>query len=406
MNYLIKSALLLITCLAEIIFSQSIYNQPLYGSMSSNQALRPSEVQQNWINQENINNVETILEETISPDQYIVGPGDQFAINIISSDGVFNYNLQVTPTGDLLLPLIGLINIDQLSLNLAIKKIKMLTNSKYEDAKLEITLTKIRKFKVHVAGSIKKNGFVVISAVDRLSNVIKKSGGFVPLSKEFSVEITHQDGTINNINYLEYLRTGDMSYNPVIINGDRVYIPYGEIKNESIVIRGAIKENGYDIIEPRETLWLFIQRRIIFEENASLDQIYISRGNNDYMEIHPNDFKQFILQPGDQINIQEEGAIIIVGFVKKPGRYKYFIGFSVEDYLGLAGGHLTSGDMSNVHIQHIDKTSAVGIHNQVRRGDIIYVPERNMNKFVGELSILEIISYLTSIVLTYIAATQ
>ena len=56
-----------------------------------------------------------------------------------------------------------------------------------------------------MTGAIKENGFVVISAIDRLSDVIKESGGFLPLSKEFNIEITHQDGTSDNYNYLKYL---------------------------------------------------------------------------------------------------------------------------------------------------------------------------------------------------------
>ena len=77
-----------------------------------------------------------------------------------------------------------------------------------------------------------------------------------------------------------------------------------------------------------------------------------------------------------------------------------------SDYLGLAGGNLESGDQSKVKIQHIDNTVAVGVHQQIRRGDIIYVPQRNLNKLVGELSVLQILSYISTVILTYIAARQ
>ena len=407
MNYFIKSTFFITICLIEIIFTQSIYNKQFYDRASKTQQIEAIELETPaWINKENIINAETILEETISPDQYIVGPGDQFAINIISSDGVFNYILEVTPTGELLLPLIGLIKIDQLSLKSAIEQIKISGNSKDENAKLEITLFKLRKFKVHVTGAIEESGFVIVSAIDRLSNVIKESGGFLPLSKEFNIEITHKDGTIDHYNYLEYLRRGDLSQNPLINYGDRIHIPYGAIGTESVLVSGAVEGNGYDIIEPEETLWLFIQRGIIFEENANLDKIYISRGNNDVQKVYAAEFDQFILEPGDQIHIQESKAVFVTGFVKNPGRYQYFIGFSVEDYLGLAGGNLKTGDISKVQIQHSDNTVSVGIRHQVTRGDIIYIPQRNLSKLVGDLSVLQIISYVGSITLTYIAATR
>ena len=52
--------------------------------------------QPGWIDKKDVTNVETILERTILPDLYTVGPGDKFSINIISSDGVFNYILDVS----------------------------------------------------------------------------------------------------------------------------------------------------------------------------------------------------------------------------------------------------------------------------------------------------------------------
>ena len=147
MNYFIKSTFFITICLIEIIFTQSIYNKHFYRRTSQTHQIAAIELgTPGWINKENINNTETILEETISPDQYFVGPGDQFAINIISSDGVFNFSLEVSPTGELLLPLIGLIKIDQLSLILAIEQIKILSNSKYENAKLDISLIKLKKY--------------------------------------------------------------------------------------------------------------------------------------------------------------------------------------------------------------------------------------------------------------------
>ena len=406
MNYLIKSTWIITICLIEIILSQSIYNQQLYDQMLNNQVRGSAELQPNWISKENVIHVETILEGTISPEQYIVGPGDQFAINIISSDGVFNYILAVTPTSELLLPLIGLINIDQLSLISAIEKIKTKVNSTNKNAKIEITLIKLRKFKVLVTGAIEESGFVVISAIDRLSSAIKASGGFLPLAKEFNIEINHQDGTIDYINYLEYLRTGDISQNPIIKNGDHINIPFGKLGTESILIRGAIENNGYDIIEPEETLTSLIQRRIFFDENAYLDKIYISRGMHNVQEVNISEFNQFTLQPGDRIDIPEDKAIFVTGFVKNPGRYRYFIGFTVEDYIGLAGGNLENGDPSKANIQHINHIKEIGLHQQIQRGDIIYIPQRNLNKLVGKLSVLQIISYLASITLTYIAATR
>ena len=104
------------------------------------------------------------------------------------------------------------------------------------------------------------------------------------------------------------------------------------------------------------------------------------------------------------IFIPEDKAIFVTGFVKNPGRYQYFIGFAVEDYIGLAGGNLKEGNPSRVNIQHINDSKDIGLHHSIQRGDIIYVPQRRLNKLVGELSVLQILSFSGSIYLTYKAA--
>ena len=69
-------------------------------------------------------NTDIYLEGTIDPRKYIVGPGDKLSFNMISSDGIVSLLLTITPTGEILIPVVGVIFVDKLSLNVAIEKIK------------------------------------------------------------------------------------------------------------------------------------------------------------------------------------------------------------------------------------------------------------------------------------------
>ncbi|SVD35347.1 uncharacterized protein METZ01_LOCUS388201, partial [marine metagenome] len=116
-------------------------------------------------------NAEIYLEDTINPEEYIVGPGDEFAFNMLSSDGIVSLHLKISPTGDVLIPAVGVIFVDKLSLKVAIEKIRTKCLEKYRSAKINITLIKIRKFKVQVFGTVHYPGFVVVSAVARVSDI-------------------------------------------------------------------------------------------------------------------------------------------------------------------------------------------------------------------------------------------
>ena len=87
---------------------------------------------------------ETILENTIDPREYIIGPGDEFAFNMLSSNGIVSLVLKITPTGEVLIPAVGVIFIDKMTLVDAFKKIKTMCLEKYSNAKINLTLVKIR----------------------------------------------------------------------------------------------------------------------------------------------------------------------------------------------------------------------------------------------------------------------
>ena len=45
-----------------------------------------------------------IIDSPVNSNEYLVGPGDQFHLNIISSNETFDYSLTISPTGTLLIP--------------------------------------------------------------------------------------------------------------------------------------------------------------------------------------------------------------------------------------------------------------------------------------------------------------
>ena len=56
------------------------------------------------------------LEDLINENEYIFGPGDGVYINIVTSNKIVNLNLFVSPTGDILIPVVGIVNVNGLTL--------------------------------------------------------------------------------------------------------------------------------------------------------------------------------------------------------------------------------------------------------------------------------------------------
>jgi protein involved in polysaccharide export with SLBB domain len=265
----------------------------------------------------------------------------------------------------------------------------------------------LRRFKIQISGAVSFPGFVNIDPVSRLGDIINVVGGFHQLAKEFDIEIQSASGEKRYVNYTNFVINGDLDENPQFIEGDKIYVPFGNIEDAGVILRGAIKGKGYDIIQIGETLQNLLQRKIKLEQNADISNILITRENNDVKEVivvSPKIFSSTILKPGDIIDFSEEKAVMVNGFVKVPGKYKFSPGFKAADYIGIAGGNLVNGDSKKVTIYHTNGSIEVGQSITVQRGDMLVVPQTRMSMFFGKLSLLELVSAVFTIYLAFLAA--
>ena len=114
------------------------------------------------------------VEKPINPEQYLVGPGDQFIVNIISSENVANYTLTISPTGEILIPSVGIVQVNGLTLSSSIKKMEIAIQSLNRSAKIFIILSEIREFKVKVIGHLQNPGFYTVTPVSRVSDLYEE----------------------------------------------------------------------------------------------------------------------------------------------------------------------------------------------------------------------------------------
>ena len=259
------------------------------------------------------------LESAISPDKYILGPGDELGISIIMGENL-TLPTKVTPTGDLFIPSVGLVNVSGQTLDEARKKIKaFIIENAFPNAKVSIALLNIRKFQIQVVGAVNSSGFIEISALDRLDKIIFASEGFHPLAKEFDISIKRGNGEKEKINFLNFLREGDLKSNPTFLEGDIIHVPFGDPYLNSVSIRGHIENAGYDIIEENESLLSFLNRSIDLINETNLMSIIVTRNENGTDKIYnvsPKDFSNFILSNGDIVDIPRDDGIMVNGLFK------------------------------------------------------------------------------------------
>ena len=348
------------------------------------------------------------LEEVVDPDKYILGPGDEIGVNILANEAL-TFPLRVTPTGDLFIPGVGVCHVAGKTISEAMITVQdFVREYAFPGTQTYLALLEPRFFKTPVSGAVVKPGFVIVTPLTRLSDAIDQVDGFHQLAKEHDVSITHKDGSTEKVNYHQYLLEGKLSSNPTLREGDHIRVPFGEVSKNGIVVRGSITGAGYDIISPNESLGDYIRRNVVFQKNADLQNITLSRTINSaikHMVILPNDFEGTILEPQDEINFMWERGVMVNGFVQIPGGFSYFPGYSVADYISLSGGNAINGDPRRVYVIHKNGEKEYGDDVTVMRGDVIYVPRSRKDAFIGSSSLLQVVVALTTVYLTYLATT-
>jgi protein involved in polysaccharide export with SLBB domain len=191
------------------------------------------------------------MERTINIDDYLLGPGDGLRISLWG-DMPTSFNTVVTPEGTILLPTVGSMDVQGLTLSTVKRMVKEQLLKRYRNVEITTTLVRLRSRRIPVTGAVRNPGIFIASSVDRVSQVIAKAGGFIEKSETSSihaskrrVKVLHWDGSVGYADIQRYEVTGDLTSNPVVRDGDVVYVPVREDNINLCGIFGAVRAPGY-----------------------------------------------------------------------------------------------------------------------------------------------------------------
>ena len=341
-----------------------------------------------------------IIDMPIDPAQYKVGPGDQFRVNIISSDDISIYTLVVSPSGNVLITNIGIVRVYGLTLVEAIDTIQSAILEANPTAKVHILLSEIREFKIKVIGQLQKPGFYTVTPVSRVSDLYKEillelqSESFddqnapqknlpeniYPEMSRRNIEIL-RDGERIPVDLVKFGSTGIDAYNPFLQQGDVVRVP---LKEHLVGIFGGIKIQGnYEFI-PGEFLSQFVDLAGGLRPDADPDKIEITRfisSTEKFTFITTMSAADTILiSSEDHIMIRydqeykRQDIVYITGEVKYPGVYAIEPGkTTIGEALQKVGGFTSRADQTKLIINN---RSIARIPDR-EKNRILLIPDEN-----------------------------
>jgi len=187
------------------------------------------------------------LEGAVNDTTYLVGPNDQFTITVGGMEPTVAPSL-VSSDGMLMLPGVGRVEAAGRPLMAVRKGALEKLRASFRNVDVEIALTRPREFYVHVTGAVPEPGRYVAMPVARVEDVLKQA--FFSPTLETPTDspnhrpalrnlvVTHTDGTSTSVDLVKYYRSGDVSWNPFLQDGDAIQVPAFDLSADAIFVDG------------------------------------------------------------------------------------------------------------------------------------------------------------------------
>ncbi len=309
-------------------------------------------------------------EGSIDKETYILGPNDLISIQIETVQNIVLRGLIVNASGEVIIPSVGSVNVNSLTVLEAEKKITEAASVAYKAPKVSISVEIPRPVNIHINGAIPSPGKFVLPAQTRIDLAIFLATKSLPteslqdsmilapqntnelledgIYSYRNISITHRNGEKTTADLISYFRAGDLTGNPIIRDGDQVTIKMVTPRTPTVSISGAVNY-GYELeYKKGDTPASLLAISGGFEESADQSKMIVYRRQADtvdMIELGANEWADFELAPNDRIVVPYDrskpilGSAWVLGEVNIPGSFPIISGkTSASDLLKLSGG--------------------------------------------------------------------
>lgn len=303
----------------------------------------------------------TFFEGPIDPDEYRVGPGDKFKI-YFWKPAYTEYSAVISAEGELVLPLVGAVNVAQMTLAEAKRAVSDAVGASLKQGALTVTLIEPRKFRVHVTGQVNSPGTYILPATARVADAIVAAYGlkrerdfsrgdtaWTILASQRRIELRDKNGKMTGRADMRlFLGGGKLEANPYLSDGITIFVPYLKESDDRISVFGEVFEGGLFEYVQGDCLSdvLVLAGGLTPTADKASVQVY-SRNTatpRSFDLNNPADLEAALL-PGDRIyvygmpDLSKEGSVTLSGQIMKPGGYPIVNGVTtLAEVLEAAGG--------------------------------------------------------------------
>jgi polysaccharide biosynthesis/export protein len=192
-----------------------------------------------------------LVDAPVSRSAYRLGPGDVLSVAVF---GEFShvYTVPVTPEGTVVIPEVGIARVLGMNLDQAQDRVRAVVARLYRGVEVTVTLSRIRTFKVFVAGEVSSPGMRVATAATRVSEVVPEA---LKGTWRRNLLLRRASGDSVRVDLARFMLLGDPSANPTLSEGDAVVVPPADLRIDAY---GGLRFTGTYEYRPGESLSEFL----------------------------------------------------------------------------------------------------------------------------------------------------
>lgn len=168
---------------------------------------------------------------TACAEEYYMRPGDELNIVVTQQQDLGNSSTNqspfvVRPDGNVSFPLVGEIHAEGMTVSQFTDVLQQGLSRYIVDPDVSVNISKLGRVRVYVFGEVRKPGAVELDKGHTVIDAIGAAQGFTRDTAKKKIFLIHQDQpkSLIPINLNNMLKTGDMSQNLVMREGDILYL--------------------------------------------------------------------------------------------------------------------------------------------------------------------------------------
>ena len=287
------------------------------------------------------------MDVPVGPD-YVLGPGDTVMIDV-SGGMPQRQRTIVDPEGRINLPGGGTLLVTGLTMESAAHSTEQVLARRFYDAKVDLSLSRLRTIRVYVVGDVERPGAYDISALSTVLNGLYAAGGPTNRGSLRVVQHYRGDKLISTVDLYDLLLRGVRTDVQRLQSGDSILVsPAGT----QVTVDGAVRRPAMYELRNEQTLEQALELAGGLMPEASLWEISIDRveAHSRHITITvpvPKDADAAAvkaalaacpIQDGDRIYVAPispftDQSVYVEGHVFRTGKYAYRQGMKVTDLL-------------------------------------------------------------------------